>query len=120
MSIYEIIVFENQNIYDREVIDDQPRDNIVNTFVEYCKRYLSPEYIFQNETELYKGTLFISYTDRSGGDKPCNIMLLGSNLTNEMYEAIRCKLDNLYLEISNRCDNCGEIVLNPSHFCRGD
>ena len=120
MPVYEIVVLENQDIYDREVIHNQPLDNIVNKFIEHCKRHVSPEYVFQNETELYKGILFISYTDRSGGDKPCNVMLLGENLTDEIFEAIRCKLDNLYLEISNRCDDCGEIVLNSRHFCRGD
>ncbi len=85
---FEIIIFENQSLYDgnNEIKDEK---EAVNIFVNFCKTYFdeySKEY-----TTLIIGTLYVSYADNSGGDKPLNILLLGK-LTEESKEYIRSQL----------------------------
>ncbi len=85
---FEIIIFENQSLYDgnNEIKDEK---EVVNIFLNFCKTYFheySKEY-----TTLIIGTLYVSYADNSGGDKPLNILLLGK-LTEESKEYIRSQL----------------------------
>ena len=90
---FEIIIFENQDLYDgNDEIEDEKE--AVKKFLEYCKKYF--EYYFKENLTLIIGTLYVSYADDSGGDKPLNILLLGK-LTEESKEHIKSKL-SFYVE----------------------
>ncbi len=84
---FEIIVFENQSLYNgtSEIQDEK---EAVKKFLDYCEEYLqySKEY-----THLSIGDLYVSYADNSGGDKPLNIILIGK-LTEESKDFIKTEL----------------------------
>jgi len=85
---FEIIIFENQDLYDgnNEIKDEK---EAVNIFLNFCKTYF--EYYFKENLTLTIGTLYVSYADDSGGDKPLNILLLGK-LTQESKDQIKSQL----------------------------
>ena len=85
---FEIIIFENQDLYDgsNEIEDEK---EAVKIFINFCKTYFD-EYA-KEYTTLTIGTLFVSYADDSGGDKPLNILLLGK-LTQESKDQIKSQL----------------------------
>jgi hypothetical protein len=85
---FEIIVFENQDLYDgTDEIEDEKE--AVKKFLDYCKKYF--EYYFKENITLTIGKLYVSYADDSGGDKPLNILLIGK-LTEESKEHIKSQL----------------------------
>lgn len=91
---FEIVVFENQSLYDgtREIEDEK---EAVKRFLDYCDKYSSYEYAKlgldcsdeKEERTLTIGNLYVSYADDSGGDKPFNIFLMGK-LTKESKDLI--------------------------------
>jgi len=98
MPEYEIIVFENHEIYDLTTASEL---TVVSTYLDYCKQYVNPEYVQENETNLYNTKMMISYIDKSGGDKPCNVLLIG-DITPELIYEIRKGLAEFYeKEIKN-------------------
>jgi hypothetical protein len=92
MTAYEIVVFQNHDIY---TITTASEGTVVKTYLEYCKDYVSPEYIEEKETSLYNTKMLISYVDNSGGDKPCNVLLIG-RITSELLEEIRKGVADFY------------------------
>ena len=92
MPDYEIIVFENHDIYDLTTVSDL---TVVKTYLDYCKQYVNPEYVQENETNLYNTKMMISYIDKSGGCKPCNVLLIG-RISSELFEEIRKGLVKFY------------------------
>ena len=92
MPDYEIIVFENHEIYDLTTVSDL---TVVKTYLDYCKQYVNPEYVEENETNLYNTKMMISYIDKSGGCKPCNVLLIG-HISSELFEEIRKGLAKFY------------------------
>jgi hypothetical protein len=92
MPEYEIIVFENNEIYDLTTASDI---TVVKTYLDYCKQYVNPEYVQESETNLYNTKMMISYIDKSGGYKPCNVLLIG-RISSELLEEIHKGLAKFY------------------------
>lgn len=92
MPDYEIIVFENQDVYDVTTVSEL---SVVKKYLDYCERYVNPEYVEKNESVLFHTKMMVSYVDRSGGDKPCNVLLLGA-ISTELLEEIRHGIDKFY------------------------
>ena len=101
---YEVIVYENQDIYATAMI---PKENLVEAFTNMCVEYISPEYIPQSETRLNYGKTFVSYNDRSGGDKPMIVLLTGVTVDSDLISAIKESLRKKYLGV---CEDCGVEV----------
>jgi len=76
----EIIVFENQSIYEQIIVISNP----IEKFIEMYNKYLSD--IPKNTIEISFGKTFISCSDRSGGDKPIMIIIIG--ITTEIIQEI--------------------------------
>jgi hypothetical protein len=101
---YEVIVYENQDIYSTAMI---PKENLVEAFTNMCVEYVSPEYIPQSETRLNYGKTFVSYSDRSGGDKPMIVLLTGITVDSVLISAIKNAIRKKYLRV---CEDCGVEV----------
>jgi hypothetical protein len=99
--MYEIVVFEYNTIYDSCEADSS--DKAMTMFVEMCRKYVSPEYVQENETRFDAGHMFLSYADHSGGDKPMLVLLIG-NITEEMESTAEEMLKKLYIRL---CEDCG-------------
>ena len=98
---FEIIVFEHHDPYDGEYV---PKEKAVETFIRMCKKYVNPEYILKKETELNIYKMMVCYTDRSGGDKPSMVSLIGM-ITPDMIISIKNGITNLYILKCEDCDN---------------
>jgi hypothetical protein len=92
----EVVVFENNTVYDNEKV----HDDAIELFTSMCKRYVSPEYLSKESTCLHNGGTFVTYADISGGDKPCMVMIFGTSP--DMYEKIKQALEEMYEEYNNR------------------
>ena len=99
---YEIAVFENSDLYDGA--PTVPADKVVQEFIKQFKRYLSPEYYSEDEVWFGQGRLLFSYRDKTGGDKPMTVMLLG-HITDELVAEIKTAVALLYVK---RCADCGK------------
>ena len=108
---YEVIVFEYQDIYSTAMI---PKENLVEEFANMCVEYVSPEYIPQSETRLNYGKTFVSYSDRSGGDKPMIVLLTGVTVDSDLISAIKESLRKKYLGV---CEDCGVEVERKWALC---
>lgn len=86
---YEVIVFENTSLYDRQVITDLSR------FIKICKYYVNPEYVNKDDVSICFGSSFFSYSDKSGNDKPMNVVLVGK-LSPEDFKKLEEELKKLY------------------------
>lgn len=101
---YEVIVFEDQSIYTTAMI---PKENLVEAFTNMCVEYISPEYVPQTQTSLNFGKTFVSYSDRSGGDKPMIVLLTGITVDSVLVSAIKDAIRKKYLRV---CEDCGVEV----------
>ena len=101
---YEVIVFEDQDIYATSMI---PKENLVEAFTNMCVEYVNPEYIPQSHTSLNFGKTFVSYSDRSGGDKPMIVLLTGITVDSVLISAIKNAIRKKYLGV---CEDCGVEV----------
>jgi hypothetical protein len=108
---YEVIVYENQDIYATAMI---PKENLVEAFTNMCVEYISPEYIPQSETRLNYGKTFVSYSDRSGGDKPMIVLLTGITVDSVLISAIKNAIRKKYLRV---CEDCGVEVEGKWALC---
>ena len=90
--LYEIIVFESQDIYDYETATNA---NVLKKYLEACRKYVSPEYLPESETRFSSSMQTVSYCDRSGGDKPCIVLLVGA-MTDALKKAIQEGLQEFY------------------------
>jgi hypothetical protein len=110
--MYEIVVFEYNSMYDSDTADSSEKALMV--FVEMCRKYVSPEYVAQNEAHFDSGDMFLSYADRSGGDKPMLILLIG-NITGDMTSNAEEMLKKLYVRL---CEDCGTTEIpNTQTIC---
>ena len=101
---YEVIVFEDQSIYATAMI---PKENLVEAFTNMCVEYINPEYVPQTQTSLNFGKTFVSYSDRSGGDKPMILLLTGITVDSLLISAIKNAIRKKYLRV---CEDCGVEV----------
>ena len=102
MADYEIAVFEYSDLYDGAATVSA--DKVVQTFIEQFKRHLNPEYYPEDEVWFMRSRLFLSYRDKTGGDKPMTVMLIGQ-ITEELVAQIKAAVARLYVK---RCQDCGE------------
>ena len=106
MNDYEIAVFEYSDLYDGAAT--VPADKVVQSFIEQYKRYLNPEYYPEDEVWFGQGRLWLSYRDKTGGDKPMTVMLLGC-ITDELVAEIKAAVAQLYIKA---CPDCGKDMPN--------
>jgi len=92
--MFEIIVFENQDIYHLETIPDS-KDPVL-TYLELCKTYVNPEYVDESNTGFSYGNMWVSYSDRSGNDKPMIVFLIGD--ITPIIAQIKEGLKNIYVK----------------------
>jgi hypothetical protein len=102
MADYEIAVFEYSELYDGAAT--VPADKVVDEFIEQYKSYLSPEYYPEDEVWFMRSRLFLSYRDKTGGDKPMTVMLIGP-ITDELVTQIETAVAKLYIK---KCPDCGK------------
>ena len=103
----EIVAFEDQSPYDSVYILNNP----IGKFIEMCNRYINPKYVLEENAEVFFGQTFVSYCDRSGGDKPMMVMIMG--ITSNMIPEIIKALKELYI---NKC-RCGKIIEKKMAVC---
>ena len=108
---YEVIVFEDQSIYATAMI---PKENLVEAFTNMCVEYVNPEYVPQTQTSLNFGRTFVSYSDRSGGDKPMIVLLTGITVDSVLISAIKNAIRKKYLRV---CEDCGVEVEGKWALC---
>jgi hypothetical protein len=112
MDSYQILVFENQEIYDS--LDDVSADKAVQEYVKKCQIHLPPEYTPQEYTSFDSDKMFVKYSDRCGDDKPMMILMIG--LTSpEMIKSIEEGLRKIYF---NNCEDCGKEIDLKWCVCR--
>ena len=102
MQDFEIAVFEYNDLY-----DSNPRvksTEVVKVLIENYKRYLSPEYYAEDDVWFMRSRLFLSYRDKTGGDKPMTIMLIGP-ITDELVAEIKTTVERLHIK---KCADCGK------------
>ena len=108
---FEIATFEYSDLYDSS--NRVPKDQVVNQFIKQYIRYLSPEYYAEDDICFSKGRLWFSCSDKTGGDKPMTIMLIGP-ITDDLIKEIKemskthpfekqilSKLDTILLKLEN-------------------
>ena len=101
---YEILVYENNSVYDMRETDSS---NVVSVFLRMCKEFVNPEYVDKSSTEFDSSSRFVSYSDRSGNDKPMLVILIGT-ITDEMLVEIQDGLKKLYIHY---CEDCGKEMV---------
>ena len=92
METFEILAFEYQDLYDGE---DTNLSNVVEKFVAFYKLYFINHEIPNEYISFTSGKSFISYSDKSGGDKPIMLMLVG-NLNGTLINEIKLEIEKLY------------------------
>jgi hypothetical protein len=107
---FEIATFEYSDLYDG--INTVEPENVVNEFMKQYTRYLSPEYYPEEEVCFSRGRLWLSYADKTGGDKPMMVMLMGP-ITHELIAQIKQAVSALYVKM---CGDCGKEI--PKEYSR--
>lgn len=107
---FEIATFEYSDLYDG--INTVEPENVVNEFMKQYTRYLSPEYYPEEEVWFSKGRLWLAYADKTGGDKPMMVMLMGP-ITHELIAQIKEAVRLLYVKT---CGDCGKEI--PKEYSR--
>lgn len=103
---YEIIVFENHELYDSSYAT-MPEEAIME-FVKMCKKYVNPLYVSEEETRLTWSSKSIMYLDRGGSDKAMMVQLIG-DIPGELYMVLHAEMKKLY---RSNCEECSvEIPL---------
>ena len=95
---FEIITFEYSDLYDGKY--RVSAEEVVQAFMKQYVEHLSPEYYPEDEICFDRGRLWLSYVDKTGGDKPKHVMLIGQ-ITDELVAEIQAAVSKLYLK------NCG-------------
>jgi len=99
---FEIITFEYSDLYDGKY--RVSAEEVVQAFMKQYVEHLSPEYYPEDEICFDRGRLWLSYADKTGGDKPKHVMLIG-NITEELVAEITAAVSKLYLK---NCGDCGK------------
>ena len=99
---YEIAIFKYSDLYDGD--EDVSPDKVICEFIEYYTRYFDPEFIDEGDVILQRGRMWLSYADKSGGDKPKTVMLMGS-ITDELVANLKWAVAKVYIKT---CGDCGK------------
>jgi len=92
METFEILALEGHELYDGEITDS---NNVLEEFVKFYKRYFISYEIPQESISFNSSIMFISYTDKSEGDKPIMLMLVGK-LNETLINEIKTEIEKLY------------------------
>jgi len=90
MNMFEIIAFEDQRPYDGYIVS---KDTVVDTYIKLCRRF----YDSNADIRMCTGMHFISCCDRSGEDKPIQLMLIGA-----IDEELVCNIQNALTTLYSR------------------
>jgi len=101
---FEICTFEYSDLYDG--IDTVKPEEVITEFMKQYTRYLSPEYYPEEEVWFSRGRTWLAYSDKTGGDKPMKVMLMGP-ITDELIAQIKQAVRVLYVK---RCEDCGKEI----------
>jgi hypothetical protein len=104
MDTYEIAIFEYSDLYDGD--EDVSPDKVICEFIEYYKRYFISRNVDEGDVWLQRGRTWLSYADKSGGDKPMTVMLMGS-ITDELVANLKWAVAKVYVKT---CGECGEEI----------
>ena len=103
---FEICTFEYSDLYDG--IDTVEPENVVKEFMKQYTRYLSPEYYPEEEVWFSRGRTWLAYSDKTGGDKPMMVMLIGpGTITDELIAQIKDSVAKLYIKF---CADCFKVL----------
>jgi len=99
---YEIAIFEYSDLYNGNA--DVPADKVLETFITHYTHYFSPDRVEEGAVCLQRGRTWLSYSDRSGADKPKTLMLMGP-MTDELAARLKEAVAKVYVMT---CEDCGE------------
>lgn len=103
MVVFEILAFENHELYDGNVITQNnifSQKDVVTEFVKFYKKYFMSYINVPREYISFNiGQFYISYIDKWSGDKPIMLMLLG-NLDKTLIEEIQLEVQKAYSSTS--------------------
>jgi translation initiation factor 2 beta subunit (eIF-2beta)/eIF-5 len=102
MEDFEIATFEFSDLYDG--VSRVPADEVVDKFMQQYIRYLNPEYYAEEDIWFSRSRLWFSCRDKSGGDKPMTIMLIGP-ITDAIITEIKESVAKLHIK---KCEDCGK------------
>ena len=111
MDSYQILAFENHDLYDSLVVS---ADKAVEEYVKMCKKYVPAEYTPQEYTRFESDTMFVKYSDGCPNDKPMMILMIGPT-TPEIIKSIEEGLRKIYV---NNCEDCGVEIDLKWCVCR--
>ena len=92
METFEILVLENQDLYDR--LDCQ-RHEVVEKFVKKYYCYFDPAYYTEPSIRFERGKYYLRYTDNSGSEKPIVLMLIG-HITDTLVSDLKNEVQEMY------------------------
>jgi len=111
---FEIIVFQNHDLYNSKI---SSKEMAVETFIRICKECVDPDYVKKDEADLLFFKMMVCYSDRSGGDKPCKVFLIGM-ITPDMISSIENSIDNFYIKKCEECDKEIDMEWCLCYDCR--
>jgi hypothetical protein len=92
METFEILALEQHDLYDGEITDS---NNVLEEFVKFYRRYFINYEIPRESISFNSSIMFISYSDKSEGDKPIMLMLVGK-LNETLINEIKIEIEKLY------------------------
>jgi hypothetical protein len=104
MQNYEIVVFEDLDLYDGK--SKVEIGELVDEFIKYYDRYFSLDYLKQKDVWFTRSRLWLSYTDKSSGDKPKTVFVIG-HITDELVSLIKERVKKFY---TSYCGDCGKEI----------
>jgi len=88
--MFEIAIFRYSDLHDGD--DEVSPDKVICEFIEHYKHYFDPVYVDEGDVWFQRGKTWLSFRDKSGGDKPITIMLMGpitEQLVNDLKEEVK-------------------------------
>jgi hypothetical protein len=111
MDSYQILVFENQRIYDSFYVS---AENPVEEYVNKCATYMPRPNVLPENTRFISDKTWVKYSHKKGGKKPLMVMMIGPT-TPEMIDSIQQKLKRIYID---NCEICGKDIDFRHCVCR--
>jgi hypothetical protein len=109
---YEIAVFKYSDFYDGNSTVEESK--VIEEFMKQYSHYFCLEYYKEKDIRFTRSRLWLSYTDKSGGDKPKTIFLIG-HITDELVSLLTEKVKTFY----KRYCYCGdEIDIDRWALCK--
>lgn len=94
MNLFEIATFENSDYYDGS--RDIPENEVFEEYMMQYERYFPRHHYEQKDVWFQRGRSWISYRDKSGGDKPMTVFLIG-NITDDLVIDLQRRVSSYYL-----------------------